>query len=202
MDIDLIANNVKYQVQACRTAQKKFLLTLNESVKEIETYEMIDGGLLLSLDGSSYTTYMFDDVERVRIEIDNQTVVFEKDIDPSVLRSPSAGKLVNLLVADGNYLDKDQEYAEIEVMKMVMSLRSPVAGHVTFLKRAGCILEPGTIIGSIELLDTNLVNETIPYTNTFGRNSENGDELQSSNVSLSGRHHRYILNAIYKIDSN
>lgn len=185
LSIDLLANNVKYQLQVCRTAQRKYLITLNGSCKEVEIYEMIDGGLLISLDGSSYTTYMCDDIERVRIEIDHQTVVFEKDIDPSILRSPSAGKLVNLLVTDGSHLDKNQDYAEIEVMKMVMTLRTPIPGRITLSKRAGCILEPGTIIGSIESADSSLVNTAVLYDMPFL-----ADDLQQPNISLSGRHSR------------
>ncbi len=45
-----------------------------------------DGGLLVSLDGSSHTTYMKEEVGGYRIIIGNKTCVFEKDNDPTVLR--------------------------------------------------------------------------------------------------------------------
>lgn len=44
-------------------------------------------------------------------------MVFEKEKDPSKLRAPSAGKLVNTLVDDGGHVDKGQPYAEIEVSR-------------------------------------------------------------------------------------
>jgi hypothetical protein len=72
-------------------------------------------GLLLSVDGSSFTTYMKEEVDRWRIVIGNQTCVFEKENDPSLLRSPSAGKLVGWLVEDGGHVQRGQAYAEIEV---------------------------------------------------------------------------------------
>lgn len=70
---------------------------------------------MLSLDGSSFTTYMREEVDRYRIVIGNQTCVFEKENDPSLLRSPSAGKLISFLIEDGGAVKKGQAYAEIEV---------------------------------------------------------------------------------------
>lgn len=50
-----------------------------------------------------------------RITIGNKTCVFEKENDPTVLRSPSAGKLVKYTVADGEHVEAGGSYAEIEV---------------------------------------------------------------------------------------
>ena len=51
-----------------------------------------------------------------RITIGNKTCVFEKENDPTVLRSPSAGKLVKYTVADGEHVEAGGSYAEIEVI--------------------------------------------------------------------------------------
>lgn len=58
---------------------------------------------------------MREEVDRYRIVIGNQTCVFEKENDPSLLRSPSAGKLLSFIVEDGGHISKGQAYAEIEV---------------------------------------------------------------------------------------
>ena len=41
--------------------------------------------------------------------------MFEKEKDPTVLRSPSAGKLLQYLVEDGGHVLAGETYAEIEV---------------------------------------------------------------------------------------
>lgn len=41
--------------------------------------------------------------------------MFEKENDPSVMRSPSAGKLIQYIVEDGGHVFAGQCYAEIEV---------------------------------------------------------------------------------------
>lgn len=88
---------------------------MNGSCVEVDVHRLSDGGLLLSYDGSSYTTYMKEEVDRYRITIGNKTCVFEKENDPSVMRSPSAGKLIQYIVEDGGHVFAGQCYAEIEV---------------------------------------------------------------------------------------
>lgn len=67
------------------------------------------------MDGASFTTYMKEEVDRYRIVIGNQTCVFEKENDPTILRSPSAGKLISYVIEDGCHISKGQAFAEIEV---------------------------------------------------------------------------------------
>lgn len=126
-------------------------------------HRLTDGGMLVSLEGASYTTYVKEEVDRYRVVIGNQTCVFEKENDPSVLRSPSAGKLINLLIEDGAHVNKGQVYAEIEVMKMVMTLTSQEAGTISFDRRPGAVLEAGSVIGHVELDDPSLVTVAQPY---------------------------------------
>lgn len=58
---------------------------------------------------------MKEEVDRYRIVIGNQTCVFEKENDPTILRSPSAGKLISYIIEDGGHVNKGQAFAEIEV---------------------------------------------------------------------------------------
>lgn len=50
-----------------------------------------------------------------RITVGNKTCVFEKEKDPTVLRAPSAGKLLQYMVDDGGHVCTGEIYAEIEV---------------------------------------------------------------------------------------
>lgn len=45
--------------------------------------------------------------------------MFEKENDPSVMRSPSAGKLIQYIVEDGGHVFAGQCYAEIEVRVVI-----------------------------------------------------------------------------------
>uniref|UniRef100_A0A1L8D6K8 Acetyl CoA Carboxylase-2 n=1 Tax=Plutella xylostella TaxID=51655 RepID=A0A1L8D6K8_PLUXY len=155
------------QVQATKSGPTSYFVSMNGSFKELEAHKLTDGGTLLSVDGASYTTYLKDEVDKYRIVIGNQTVVFDKEKDPSKLRAPSAGKLVNLLLDDKGHVDKGQPYAEIEVMKMVMTLSAPEAGIVTWTLRPGAVLDPGSLIGTLELDDPSLVTTAQLYKGQF-----------------------------------
>jgi acetyl-CoA carboxylase / biotin carboxylase 1 len=167
IEIELISEAVKYRVQVVKSGSNSYFLVMNGSFKEVEVHRLSDGGMLLSMEGASYTTYMKEEVDKYRIVIGNQTCVFDKENDPSLLRSPSAGKLINLLIEDGAHVSKGQTYAEIEVMKMVMTLTSQENGMITFLKRPGAVLDAGSLIGTMELDDPSLVTKAQLYRSTW-----------------------------------
>ncbi|XP_053621987.1 acetyl-CoA carboxylase isoform X1 [Plodia interpunctella] len=167
VDVELIHSGHKYKITATKSGPTSYFLAMNGSFKEMEVHKLSDGGILLSIDGASYTTYLKDEVDKYRIVIGNQTVVFEKEKDPSKLRAPSAGKLINTLIEDGGHVDKGQPYAEIEVMKMVMTLSAPESGKVTWNLRPGAVLDMGSLIGTLELDDPSLVTTAQPYKGQF-----------------------------------
>lgn len=181
MDVDLIANGVRYSVQICQQAPNSFWLELNDSHKEVQTHRLADGGLLVSVDGASLTTYIKEEIDRYRVVVNNRTYVFEKENDPSVMRSPSAGKLLNWLVNDGDRVAKGEAYAEIEVMKMVMTLSASEAGIVSWERRPGAVLETGAVVARIELDDASLVTKAQPF---IGQFPESTDQCETNDNSL------------------
>ena len=75
-----------YLLKVVKSGPVRYFLSMNQSTMEIEAHRLSDGGLLLSIDGSSYTTYMKEQVSNYRITIGNQTCVLLKENDPTVLR--------------------------------------------------------------------------------------------------------------------
>lgn len=167
VNTELVYDGIKYFVSATRSGPNSYFLVMNGSYKYVEVHHLSDSGLLLSIDGSSLTTYMKEEVERFRVVIGNLTCVFEKENDPTILRSPSTGKLVQYLVEDGQHVEAGQSYAEIEVMKMIMSLTSQESGTVSLAKRPGAVLEAGAILARLELDDPSLVKRAELFSGGF-----------------------------------
>uniref|UniRef100_A0A8C3LQW7 acetyl-CoA carboxylase n=1 Tax=Chrysolophus pictus TaxID=9089 RepID=A0A8C3LQW7_CHRPC len=153
VDVELIYEGRKYVLKVTRQSPNSYVVIMNSSCVEVDVHRLSDGGLLLSYDGSSYTTYMKEEVDRYRITIGNKTCVFEKENDPSILRSPSAGKLIQYVVEDGGHVFAGQCFAEIEVMKMVMTLTAGESGCIHYVKRPGAVLDPGCVIAKLQLDD-------------------------------------------------
>ncbi|XP_051924733.1 acetyl-CoA carboxylase isoform X2 [Hippocampus zosterae] len=158
VSVDLIYEGVKFCLKVARQSPTTYVIIMNGSNIEIDVHRLSDGGLLLSYDGSSHTTYMKEELDRYRITVGNKTCVFDKENDPSVLRSPSAGKLLQYVVADGDHICSGETYAEIEVMKMVMTLTVQQTGHVHFVKRPGAVLESGCVIAHMNLDDPGCIH--------------------------------------------
>lgn len=167
VNTELVYDGIKYFVSATRSGLNSYFLVMNGSYKHVEIHHLSDSGLLLSIDGASLTTYMKEEVERFRVVIDNLTCVFEKENDPTILRSPSTGKLVQYLVEDGQHVESGQPYAEIEVMKMIMSLTAQESGTVSLAKRPGAVLEAGAILARLELVDPSLVKRAELFSGGF-----------------------------------
>ncbi|XP_074494152.1 acetyl-CoA carboxylase isoform X1 [Sebastes fasciatus] len=158
VNLDLIYEGVKFCLKVARQSPTTYVLMMNGSNIEIDVHRLSDGGLLLCYDGSSHTTYMKEEVDSYRITVGNKTCVFEKEKDPTVLRSPSAGKLLQYIVDDGGHICAGEIYAEIEVMKMVMTLTVQHTGCVHFVKRHGAVLQPGCVVARVELDDPSCIH--------------------------------------------
>ncbi|XP_048411956.1 acetyl-CoA carboxylase 2 isoform X2 [Stegostoma tigrinum] len=167
VDVELIYEETKYSLQVARQSLTLYVVIMNNSHIEIDVHRLSDGGLLLSYDGNSYTTYMKEELDKYLITIGNKTCVFEKEKDPTVLRSPSAGKLLQYLVEDGSHVFAKHCYAEIEVMKMVMALAVEESGCVHYVKRPGACLEQGCIVAKMELDDPKKLHTAHLHTGVF-----------------------------------
>nr|XP_056721572.1 acetyl-CoA carboxylase 1 isoform X2 [Euleptes europaea] len=167
VDVELIYEGKKYVLKVTRQSPNSYVVIMNGSCVEVDVHRLSDGGLLLSYDGSSYTTYMKEEVDRYRITIGNKTCVFEKENDPSILRSPSAGKLIQYVVEDGGHVFAGQCFAEIEVMKMVMTLTAAESGCIHYVKRPGAALDPGCVIAKLQLDDPSRVQQAELNTGTL-----------------------------------
>lgn len=161
--VELIHEGFRYTVSVTKVSPVAFFVCMNNSYVEIEGYRLSDGGMLVSLDGSSYTTYMKEESNSYRIVIGNRTCIFEKENDPTLLRSPSAGKLLNYSVEDGAHVYAGDAYAEIEVMKMVMELRVTETGCIHFVKRPGGSLDSGSIVARLQLDDPSRIQQAEIY---------------------------------------
>ncbi|OCT94491.1 hypothetical protein XELAEV_18012163mg [Xenopus laevis] len=191
VDVELIYEGEKYVLKVTRQSPNSYVVIMNNSCVEVDVHRLSDGGLLLSYDGSSYTTYMKEEVDRYRITIGNKTCVFEKENDPSILRSPSPGKLIQYVVEDGGHVFAGQCYAEIEVMKMVMTLTAIESGCIHYVKRTGAALEPGCVIAKLQLDDPSRIQQLKDWVERLMKTLRDPSlpllELQDIMTSVSGR---------------
>jgi hypothetical protein len=105
-----------------------------------------DGGLLVMLDGRTYTVYYESLKNGLNAHINGHRCVFPDDNDPSCLTTPYPGKLLRFLVEEGQRVAVGQAYAELEVMKTVLPLLSSTTGLVQNLLPKGTHLRKGDLL--------------------------------------------------------
>ena len=191
VDIELVHDDVKYVIQVTKVGPSQYFLFMNDSTIQLEAHRLSDGGILVSIDANTYATYLQQDVCGVRAIVGNRTCVFTKEYDPTVIRSTTAGKLVNYLVEDGEHVTAGMVYAEIEVMKMLMELTASENGHIQFVKRPGAVLHPGTIIAKLQLDDPSQVRRAQLFNgklDSLCTESNGNNFLSNADVHNSSQH--------------
>eukprot|EP00111_Clytia_hemisphaerica_P003152 TCONS_00008959-protein len=166
-NVELIHNETKYILLVTKCGATQYFLEMNESCLEVDVHRMSDGGMMVSIGDTTYTSFLKDEVSGYRVIINGKTCVFRKENDPTILRSPSPGKLINYTIEDGGHVFAGEAYAEIEVMKMIMPLVAACSGCLHHIKVPGTSLEPGMVIGRLTLDDPNKVAQTVLHRSAF-----------------------------------
>ncbi|KAK9790754.1 hypothetical protein WJX73_002279 [Symbiochloris irregularis] len=96
---------------------------------DVVARKLNDGGLLIQVDGESHVVHSEEEALGTRLTIDGLTCLLANETDSSKLLAVSPGKLIRYLVDNGSHVSKDQAFAEIEVMKMMMLLMAPADGN-------------------------------------------------------------------------
>uniref|UniRef100_A0A183AJ56 CoA carboxyltransferase N-terminal domain-containing protein n=1 Tax=Echinostoma caproni TaxID=27848 RepID=A0A183AJ56_9TREM len=164
VDVTLVSDYMKFAVTVLRTGPSSFHLISNGSLLGVEAHRMSSDGLLICHELASYMTYCHEDGQGYRTVINNRTMAFSKETDPSILRSQSTGKLLQFTVPDGAHVCTNEVYALIEVMKLVLELRVPASGIISLKRIPGASLEPGTELASLHLDDPTQVKSLQLYT--------------------------------------
>ena len=178
--VTLVHNDQLLNLLVFRPSHNEYLIKLNKTEINLEIVRLSDGGILVQLNGVSYCSYLQETILNFRVTINNQTVVFEKENDPSILRAPSPGKLLKFVVENGAEVSEGDIYAEIEVMKMVMAIKVSSSGKITFEKKPGTVLANGTIIARLALTENEKIKMPEPYEKDFSDFIKDGENTSTT----------------------
>ena len=157
----------KYSFTVSKSGPVNFDLSIGGWTCSAEAHTLSDDGMLVLLDAKKHVVYGQEFPSGLRLTVDSKTCLFHEEYDPTQLRSTMQGKLVRYLTADGVHVDKDKPYAEIEVMKMYITLTAPEAGVIRTLKPEGSVLEAGDLIATLVLDDPARVQKAEPFAGHF-----------------------------------
>ncbi len=134
---------------------------------EVERFDFLERYLMLTIDGRSYRIPYARAADRLHVGLGGHDFSFhaagEDDAEegagthggfaPEVI-SPMPGKVLEVLVAEGDTVEAEQALVLLEAMKMEQSVRAPAAATVVRVEvKAGAMVGPGEILVLLEPLD-------------------------------------------------
>lgn len=166
--VELIYDDVKYCFEVTRSDVSALRVRLADQPKQGETNRSVladvralgDGGKLVLADGRSHVCYMREEPTGLRMSINGKTCLFPKEYDPTLLTSSVSGKLIRFLVSNEDRIRAGQAFAELEVMKMYLTLSAPESGKILLVAAEGSSVEVGDLLAHLELDDPTKVRRS------------------------------------------
>mmetsp|Transcript_14117 Transcript_14117/g.35638 ORF Transcript_14117/g.35638 Transcript_14117/m.35638 type:complete len:2080 (+) Transcript_14117:58-6297(+) len=157
-NVEVAFAQTKYVWKIYRTGADAFTLEINGVSLDAKIREQPDGSLYVQAGKRVAQVQGQEEALGLRLRIDgSSTVTFPTLRDPSELRSEFNGKFVRFLHADGAEIEKGEPYAELEAMKMIMSLRATESGVIHQAVTPGAIVAPGQLLANLDLKDPSQV---------------------------------------------
>ncbi|XP_026193591.1 acetyl-CoA carboxylase [Cyclospora cayetanensis] len=178
-----------YKLRFTRTGPLTLGFSINKQQGELEYRKQSDGSYLLSINPEACQQQAQDQQQQqdqdqqqqqprhprllrfsateeplgLRLELENNSLMILDQRDPSELRSDVNGRLVRFLVQDGETVSKGQPFAEVEAMKMILTLTAGESGELIHRKSAGSLLTQGELLASLRLADPSKVMRLKPF---------------------------------------
>jgi biotin carboxyl carrier protein len=136
----------EFLVDGKRTGRTSYSLIVDDRSFEIEVDNFEDEYRVL-VDGRNYHVNLVDE-RRMRVGGAQSGLALQGRQKVSV---PMPGKVIAVLVSEGDSVEKDQGLIIVEAMKMENEVRSPIAGEVKEIKvKAGDAVEGGAVLAVVE----------------------------------------------------
>jgi acetyl-CoA carboxylase/biotin carboxylase 1 len=162
--VELSFKGEKYAFMVSRTSEDTLCLNINGEDIYAKVRQQPDGSLLTSYGGALRFVSGMEEPLGLRVVVNGFTYSIPNVVDPSELRSDVSGRLIRFLQKDGAQVEAGRPYAEVESMKMVMTLSASETGSINHMLTPGSIISPGDQLAGLQLLDPSRAAKILPFT--------------------------------------
>ena len=142
--------NKKSSFYECTKHNGRFFLRYGTKLYRIDNVKVEESNVEFSINGFWYKTIVKDEQHLVLDKLGFKSKSSNKE---GYLTSPMPGKIIDLVVQQGDQVFKDQPVAILEAMKMENELKSPIDGIIKKIDvKIGQSVEKKTLILEIEAL--------------------------------------------------
>lgn len=170
---DLIKDMKIYKVQVSRSGPRTFIIYLNGSMTTVDVRQLGDNSLLVTHKEKSHSCHLDETSDKFKVTIGRSIITFEKDNDPTILKSPYTGRLLSYKSKDKELVSIGQVYATVESMKLVFDVDvKKVPGRLEHIAKEGDLLYPGSVIAKIIEQKSSEDYRPKPFTEVFAEWTE------------------------------
>jgi len=163
MNLSFWLNNREYRLSVIEKQKKTISVELNGKTYEVTVAFLNEDEILLIIDGKVYNAIICSNNSAYRVCINGSSFVVEKKSVSQILgkekpqgqkrdvKTSMPGKIVKLLLAEGDDVEEGQAVLILEAMKMQNEIKSPQNGRVTKIgPNAGDSVETGALLFTVE----------------------------------------------------
>ena len=148
----------------------KYQVKLGDKQYNVDSQPISENCLSLLVDGKAYTVFIAEDegkkyislqgeqfcVEEAKVQTEARSVTESAALKGvPTISSPMPGKIVKILVGEGDRVEKGQGLVIVEAMKMENEIRSPSAGIVKKI----CFKEGDLVDAAVPIIELELEDE-------------------------------------------
>lgn len=202
--VHFIYEQVQYNATVCRNGKMLYSITMNRGTVNVPIVRLSDGGCLLTLqlseerhlknEKTKTETFFLESINAkinkktvliywsrenngLRLTIDGKTCICYNENDPSLIRSPSSGRIIKYLCKQNQHVQAGAVIAEMESMKMYMPIISNESGNINIIKPAPSTVEAGEIICSLKLDENASAHKSPIFSGHFTKKYLNDNRL-------------------------
>jgi biotin carboxyl carrier protein len=142
----VVVDGNEFLVDGRKTGRTNYSLIINDRSFEVDV-DIAEDDYRVLLDGRNYHIQLLDE-KRMRLGGLQSGIQLEGRQDVTV---PMPGKVVTVLVSEGDQVEKGQGLVIVEAMKMENEVRSPISAEVKeIMVSAGQAVEAGEVLLVVE----------------------------------------------------
>jgi biotin carboxyl carrier protein len=163
MNLSFWLNNREYRLTVKEKQKKNILVELDEHTYQVAVEFLNSDEILLNIDGKIYNAIICSSSSTFRVCVNGLSFDIEKKSVSQILgekhsqkqksdvKTPMPGKVVKVLIDEGENVEEGQAVLILEAMKMQNEIKSPQKGTVTKIATsAGDSMETGALLFSVE----------------------------------------------------
>ncbi|MGB6865399.1 MAG: biotin/lipoyl-containing protein [Candidatus Aminicenantaceae bacterium] len=163
MNLSFWLNNREYRLTVKEKKKNDILVGLNGNTYEVAVEFLNSDEILLIIDGKIYNAIICSNNSAFRVCVNGLSFdIYKKSVSQILggkhsqrqkrdVKTSMAGKIVKVLMTEGENVEEGQAVLILEAMKMQNEIKSPQKGKVTKIVRsAGDSVETGALLFSVE----------------------------------------------------